>query len=68
MTGAGHFVEAERLLEAAELMDLMDPTRADYIGRANAHASLAAAAASAEQYLDRDRPRFADASWSAALR
>lgn len=49
MTGAGHFVEAERLLEAAEMMDLMDPTRADYIGRANAHASLAAAAASAEQ-------------------
>lgn len=61
MTGTGHFVEAERLLEAAEMMDLMDPTRADYIGRANAHASLAAAAASAEQ--GRKRPE-----WAAVLR
>jgi hypothetical protein len=60
MTGIGHFVEAERLLEAAELMDLMDPTRADYIGRANAHASLAAAAASAGPLLSRE--------WAAVLR
>jgi len=70
MTGAGHFIEAERLLDAAGLMDLADPTRADHIARAQVHASLAGAAAGAEQYLDRDRFREMkmDADWGMALR